>query len=110
MERKITIEEETEYKEDYQMRMLMSNEIIGILPVRGRGFNGRSCYDYNVSGKISMRAMYERNEISAKDIKIFLECLSMALEEVQKYLLDIHCILLNPEYIFYEEEQFYFCY
>ena len=57
-----------------------------------------------------MRAMYERNEISAKDIKIFLECLSMALEEVQKYLLDIHCILLNPEYIFYEEEQFYFCY
>ena len=34
----------------------------------------------------------------------------MALEEVQKYLLDIHCILLNPEYIFYEEEQFYFCY
>ena len=29
---------------------------------------------------------------------------------MQKYLLDIHCILLNPEYIFYEEEQFYFCY
>ena len=46
--------------------MLMSNEIIGILPVRGRGFNGRSCYDYNVSGKISMRAMYERNEISCE--------------------------------------------
>ena len=43
MERKITIEEETEYKEDYQMRMLMSNEIIGIVPVRGSGFNGRSC-------------------------------------------------------------------
>lgn len=106
MERKITIEEETEYKEDYQMRMLMSNEIIGILPVRGRGFNGRSCYDYNVSGKISMRAMYERNEISAKDIKIFLECLSMALEEVQKYLLDIHCILLNPEYIFMRRSSF----
>ena len=57
-----------------------------------------------------MRAMYERNEISAKDIKIFLECLSMALEEVQKYLLDKDCILLEPEYIFFEEGSFYFCY
>ena len=27
-----------------------------------------------------------------------------------KYLLDIHCILLEPEYIFYEEGQFFFCY
>ncbi|MDO5590695.1 MAG: DUF6382 domain-containing protein [Lachnospiraceae bacterium] len=110
MERKITIEEAIEYEEDYQMRMLTGNAIAGILPVRGRGFNGHSCYDYDVSGKISMRALYERNEISAKDMKRFLECLSMAIEEVQKYLLNIHCILLDPEYIFYEEEQFYFCY
>lgn len=110
MERKITIEEAVEYTEDYQMRMLKSNEILGLLPVRGRGFNGHSCYDYDVSGKISMRALYERNEIDAEDMKKFLDCLSMVIEEVKKYLLDIHCILLKPEYIFYEEEQFYFCY
>ena len=32
------------------------------------------------------------------------------LKETGKYLLDIHCILLEPEYIFYEEGQFFFCY
>lgn len=110
MERRITIEESAVYKEDYQMRMLTANEIEGLLTVRGRGMNGNSCYDYDVSGKISIKAMYERSEISAKDIKKFLSALREVLQTVEKYLLNIHCILLNPEYIFYEEERFYFCY
>ncbi len=37
MERKITIEEASIYREDYQMKMLMTNEIEGILSVKGRG-------------------------------------------------------------------------
>ena len=32
------------------------------------------------------------------------------IKNIEKYLLNIHCILLRPEYIFYEEEKFYFCY
>ena len=36
MERRITIEETTAYKEDYQMRMLDDNRIEGILPLKGR--------------------------------------------------------------------------
>ena len=71
MERKITIEEAKVYHEDYQMRMLQLNEITGILPVKGRGIDSSSFYDYNVSGKISMQAMYERNKISGEDLKIF---------------------------------------
>lgn len=110
MERRITIEESVVYKEDYQMRMLTANDIEGLLTVRGRGMNGSSCYDYDVSGKISIKAMYERSEINAKDIKKFLSALREVLQTVEKYLLNIHCILLNPEYIFYEEEHFYFCY
>ena len=51
MERKITIEESVIYKEDYQMRMLQANELDGILTVRGRGIDGCSYYDYDVSGK-----------------------------------------------------------
>ena len=110
MERKITIEEATVYKEDYQMWMLQMNEIEGILPVKGRGIDNSSYYDYNVSGKISMKALYERSKITQKDIKTFLKQLKNVIGEVEKHLLNIHCILLDPEYIFYEEEKFYFCY
>lgn len=110
MERKITIEDDIVYKEDYQMRMLKANHLEGILKMGGRGVNKKSCYDYDVSGKISMRSMFERNKIGAEDIKIFLRDFKMVVKEVETFLLNIHGILLQPEYIFYEEGRYYFCY
>ena len=110
MERKITIEEYVLYKEDYQMKMLKANSPEGFLKVAGRGMNGSSYYDYDVSGKISMQAMYTRAKLKAEDIRQFMYQFGNVLKETGKYLLDIHCILLEPEYIFYEEGQFFFCY
>ena len=57
MERKITIEEEAIYAEDYQNRMLEENEIPELLKMNGRGMDDKSCYDYDVSGKVSMKAL-----------------------------------------------------
>ena len=110
MERRITIEDSVLYKEDYQMRILSQNHIEGILPVKGRGMNKSSYYDYDVSGKISVKAMYERSKISSEDIKLFLFQLRDVLHQVKEHLLNIHCILLRPEYIFYENDRYYFCY
>ncbi len=110
MERKITIEEPVVYKEDYQMRMLRMNDIDGLLSVKGRGIDGVSFYDYNVSGKISMQAMYEKNKISGEDLKAFLKQLLAVIRTVENYLLNINCILIDPEYIFYESGKYYFCY
>ena len=110
MERKITIEEEVFYKEDYQIRMLKANNLRGILKMGGRGMNENSYYDYDVSGKISMKAMFTRSKIGAKDIKMFLRDFRNVVREVETFLLNIHCILLKPEYIFYEGGKYFFCY
>ena len=110
MERKITIEEKTFYKEDYQIRMLKANNPEGLLKMGGRGMNNSSYYDYDVSGKISMKAMFERSKISSEDIKMFLRDFKLAVKEVETFLLNIHCILLKPEYIFYEDGNYWFCY
>ena len=96
MERKITIEEEKLYKEDYQMWMLQMNDIDGLLPVKGRGMDGSSCYDYNVSGKNSMKAMFERSKICEKDIKTFLKQLKNTINAVGEHLLNVNCILMDP--------------
>jgi hypothetical protein len=110
VKRKITLEEAALYKEDYQLRMLKANHLTGMLNVNGRGINQTSYYDYDVTGKVSMKAMYERGKIGAEDIILFLKQFIESVQEVERYLLNINCILLQPEYIFYEEERFYFCY
>lgn len=110
MERKITIEEKEVYQEDYQMRMLQANHVEGLLSIKGRGADQKSYYDYDVSGKISLRALFEKNVISAEDIKKFLKRLLCVIGETERYLLDIHHILLKPEYIYYENGEYYFCY
>lgn len=110
MERKITIEEEKVYTEDYQNKMLEENVIKGLLRMSGRGMDDKSCYDYDVSGKISVRALYEKHAMDAKEIKILLKNILSVVKEVERYLLDVNCILLDPEYIFYTDEKYYFCY
>lgn len=110
MERKITIEEAVPYTEDYQNKMLEENQIEGLLEMSGRGVDDKSCYDYNVSGKLSMKAMYEKHTIDGKEIKILLKSILNVVKEVERYLLDVNCILMEPEYIFYSEEKYYFCY
>lgn len=92
------------------MRMLQLNDICGLLKVRGRGEDGNSCYDYNVSGKVSIKSLYERNDIKEKEIKEFLKSFIHVLEETERHLLDINRILLDPEYIYYEDGSYYFCY
>ena len=110
MERKITIEEKEVYHEDYQMRMLQVNHVEGLLEIKGRGADGKSYYDYNVSGKVSLGVLYERNVISGNDIRNFLRGLLAVVGETKRYLLDINRILLKPEYIYYESGEYYFCY
>jgi len=72
--------------------------------------NGSSFYDYDVSGKLSIKAMYQRSKMSSKDIKTFLKELKNIISAVEDHLLNKHCILLKPEYIFYEKGHYYFCY
>lgn len=110
MERKITIEESVEYQEDYQLYMLKVNHLNGLLDITGRGMNEKSYYDYDVTGKISMKSMYERGNLTAKDLVSFLEQLVAVIHEVEKYLLNVNRILLEPEYIYYADGAFYFCY
>lgn len=110
MERKITIEEKTFYREDYQMRMLRVNHLEELLDVRGRGVDGSSYYEYDVSGKVSVKAMFERGKIRGEDVKNLLQSLRKAIERTEEYLLDVHHLLLDPEYIFYEDGRYYFCY
>lgn len=98
------------YEEDYQMKMMQANKIEGLLSIAGQGVDGKSQYFYEISGKISMRALYEKAEIQREELESFLMQFRRIANEVQRYLLDVNRILLDPEYIFCEGGQYFFCY
>lgn len=98
------------YEEDYQMKMLQVNRIEGLLSVAGKGVDGKSQYFYEISGRTSLKSMYEKAEIQKSELEKFLVQFLQVLREVQRYLLNVNRLLLDPEYIFFGEERYYFCY
>lgn len=110
IERKIRLEDEKIFRENYQIRMIRENEPKGFLPVSCYVRENKSYFDYVVTGKSSIKAIYEKSEINWKDLLNLVKQILEVIHVAEKYLLDIHKILLKPEYIFYEEETYYFCY
>ena len=106
----LTLEVSSLYEEDYQLRMIQANSIKGLLEVSGQGIDGKSQYTYEISGKTPLRTLYERTEMNRQELEDFLSQLLETVKAVQSYMLEAGRILLEPEYIFQEEEQYFFCY
>lgn len=106
----LILEGEEEQKDDYQMLMLRENEIPGILKTEVRFVDGRNQYYYDISGKTSFKTVYDKVKLSYGDMKKLVSDLLAAIQNLQRYMLDGNCLLLEPEYIFREKGEYYFCY
>lgn len=96
--------------ENYQIKMLKENHIPRILKTDVRYVDNQSHYYYDISGKTEFKTLHEKIHLSLRDMKVLVLDLLQAIQNLQKYMLDGNCILLEPEYIFGDGEHFYFCY
>ena len=106
----LCIEENKIFKEDYQMIMIRENHIKGILPVFAKGIEDRTIYEYNITGKHTLKKRFEDEKISVQEMRRILGQILEVIDQMEEYLLNPNSILLSPEYIFYEGEDYYFCY
>lgn len=97
-------------QEDYQIAMLRENDIDGILKTDVRYMDNQSQYHYDISGKTSFKTLHEKINLSYEAMKRLVGNLLQTIQILQKYMLDANCILLEPEFIFCDQEKFYFCY
>lgn len=97
-------------QEDYQIMMLRENEIPGILKTDVRYIDNQSQYYYDISGKTSFKTVHEKIPLTYDVMKNLIEDLLRTIRMLKKYMLDSNYILLNPEYIFCSQENYYFCY
>lgn len=98
------------YTEDYQIRMLRENHIRGLLPINGHGEGENTVYEYDITGLVSLSQYYKQKKITGEEMDKFLKQIQAVIEETESYLLNPNRLLMNPEYIFYEEDECRFCY
>ncbi len=96
--------------EDYQIRMLRENRLKGLLPMRVYGEGEATVYEYDVTGRTPLRQHYKQRKITWEEMNQFLKRIQEVISETEKYLLNPNRLLLNPDYIFYEERAYWFCY
>ncbi len=106
----LIIESKTPYQEYYQIRMIQENELENFLYVTACGKDGGTQYIYDVSGMKSLSAEFKHVRCNRINIELFLKQLLNVIQEANNYMLDIHCIMLEPENIFLKNGEYYFCY
>ncbi len=98
------------YEEDFQMFMLRENNVSGLLEISGCGMNGKSRYSFVVTGKVSMKAMFESAPIQKEIMETFVHHLMEMVKELRRYMLNPDSLLLYPEFVFYANNRWSFCY
>lgn len=100
-------------EESYMTRMLLANQIQGLLPVVCRHSGGEKQYCYEINSLQSLYSLYEKQEIDYEVLHKLLAGCIRCFERLEEYLLDGSQILLQPEYIYLHmdtKEPFFVCY
>ncbi|MGN0298177.1 MAG: DUF6382 domain-containing protein [Lachnospiraceae bacterium] len=88
---------------DYQMQMILVNPLENLLKVEAHQLNTSTDFYYEVSSLISLKGKYQSAKIEGKQIQIFFYELQHVISVLESYLLDENRLVLDPEYIYWNE-------
>lgn len=85
---------------NYQLGMMMDNEIKGFLPAFKRVMNGETVIYYNITSKIPLGQLLEKRKLKRTEFTYLIEGMLTAVREASEYRLPESGLLLDPEYIY----------
>ena len=96
----------------YQIRMLLTNAIPGLLDCKIGKMDDKTLFYYEVTSRQSLQSVFEQRSIGAEVLRKLFEQLLDLLEELGQYLLAPDGLVLQPELVFADAnlENFSFCY
>ncbi len=89
---------------NYCLGMLIHNDINGLLPLKVNHVNNRPDYLYEITSKQSVRELYSVKKITYEELKMLLKSIVELAKELQRYLLDIDCVVFKPEHIYIDKD------
>lgn len=107
----LVLEQEV-YEESYQVGMLIKNKIPGFLECRMSRLDGGASFYYEITSRQSLRLVLERKKLNLGDLLILLNGMYQAVRSCEEYLLDVECLLLNPDFIYLDPDEWtvFFCF
>lgn len=96
----------------YQHKMITANRMKFFLACKIRYVDEECHFYYEISSKQNLPGLFGKGQMHYKQIRRLFECMREALAELENYLLDSRCLVLQPEYIFGnpETEEYFFLY
>ena len=96
----------------YQIRMLLTNAIPGLLDCKIGKMDDKTLFYYEVTSRQSLQSVFEQRSIGAEVLRKLFEQLLDLLEELGQYLLVPDGLVLQPELVIADAnlENFSFCY
>lgn len=97
---------------EYQVRMLLVNEIPGLLRCRIRNVDGAPYLYYEITSRQPLARIFEHRAAGYEDIRALIQAVSRTLEGIARYLLPDSGLLLEPEFLYMdlETKEVSFCY
>jgi len=101
----LIIKDDEMMSKSYQAKMMTGNLIQGLLPCRLRYMNGQAEFCYEIGSKEALGKVYENQEIQYDMLHEFFEHFLQMMKELDTYLLDSSCIILDKDFIFLNLEK-----
>lgn len=96
----------------YQVRMVISNDIEGLLQCSIRGMNGKTLFCYEITSRQSLKTLYEHRDIDYQLLIRLYEQIFQGLDRLEQFLLNLNDLVLIPDLILLnmENEEINFCF
>ncbi len=90
----------------YEIHMMAANRIGGLLKFHVKQVDNQKLYYYEITSKQPLNRVLEYHSLGREELKKLIEDIGRTLDRLESYLLKEKLILLEPEYIYIEPEQF----
>jgi len=92
--------------DSYEIHMMEANRIEGLLKFHVKQVDNRKFYYYEITSKQPLNRVLEYHSLGRDELKKLIEDIGRTLGRLESFLLKEKQILLEPEYIYVEPEQF----
>lgn len=90
----------------YEVSMMAANGIEGLLKFHVKQVDDRTLYYYEITSRQPLNRVLEYHSLGGEELKKLIGDIGQTLERLEPYLLKEKQILLEPEYVYVEPEQF----